>query len=386
MSVPAYCKADIETLLSICRHELWGGANVGNGIGLDATKWHGVLAAALDHGLIGPLHRTARKTQSIPNPVFTSIRTAYVTQAARNFQLINSLGEILHALSGSNIEPAVLKGPAVALLACGNITHREFTDLDLLIHPEDLYQASHVLKTLGYRQVTDPAFDGTGKDMEFIRDVDQTFVELHWALNPPNTRFPLEATGIWDRMETIHLVDMQIRTLNLEDTLIALCIHASKHYWSNLKWIFDIAQILVFKATVLDWNSLLNRCETVGCTRTLLFCIQLAVLLFNVETPINAKSQILQYGSLMRLVAVVRDSLLQSDPPSESDIMRCRIEIHDRFWDRLLVAALPYPDIPRFLPTAATPITRGPLRLLTRPARLMYAYGFDWFRTVFVGR
>ena len=53
--------------------------------------------------------------------------------------------------------------------------------------------------------------------------------------------FLWRSTGIWERMETVLVFDEPIRTLNLEDTLIALCIHAAKHRWTSLKWTFDIA-------------------------------------------------------------------------------------------------------------------------------------------------
>ena len=125
------------------------------------------------------------------------------------------------------------------------------------------------------------------KDIQLFRELDDTLVELHWALNPPDSRFPLETTGIWERLETVQVFDEPVRTLNLEDTLIALCIHAAKHRWTSLKWTFDIAQIVTRKTDALDWDALLGRCAAVGCTRALLFSMQLASRLF--ATPIHGK-------------------------------------------------------------------------------------------------
>jgi hypothetical protein len=386
MSLPAYSMADIERLLSVCRREL-GTADIVDDKRLDDLQWQGLLAAACDHGLIGPLHRTAPKTYSIPDHILGSIRTAYLVQAARNFQLATALTEIIEGFTESSIEVVVLKGPAVALMAYGQICNREFTDLDLLVPPADLTRARLVLDSLGYRLVSEDVLNHSDqKDIQLVREVDDTLVELHWALNPPLNRFPLEATGIWDRLETLDLLGTPIRTLNVEDTLIALCIHASKHRWSLLKWSFDIAQILTRKADALDWDVLLQRCRTVGCTRTLCFGIQLASLLFAVTLPAGLTTPLSRNTSLMRLVEVVRDSLLQSTPLKESDLMRCHIELHDRFWDRLLIATLPFPDLPRLLPAAVSPIASGPLRFITRPVRLLHVYGLKWIRTTLVGR
>jgi hypothetical protein len=386
MSMPAYTTADLEKLLSVCCREL-GTTGIVDDQPLDDIQWHGMLAAAYDHGLIGPLHRTASTASFVPDHILSSIRTAYLAQVARTFQLTTALIELIRAFAESAVEVAVVKGPAVALMAYDQISHRDFTDLDLLVRPADLKRARLVLEGLSYRELSREILNlNTEKDVQFLRDSDDTLVELHWALNPPITRFPLESTGIWDRLEIVYFQSEPMRALNIEDTLIALCIHASTHLWSSLKWSFDIAQILTRKADTLHWDVVLQRCTAVGCTSALLFGTQLTSLLFAVKTPTRLAGQISANPSLMTLVERVSDSLLQRMPLSQSDVLRCNIEIHDRLRDRLFVATLPFPHLPRLLPAAASPIMRGPLRFITRPVRLLCVYGFDWFRTVIVGR
>jgi hypothetical protein len=86
-------------------------------------------------------------------------------------------------------------------------------------------------------------------------------------------------------------------------------------------------------------------------------------------------------------VEAVKDSIIRCAPLSKSDLMACHIEIHDRLWDRLFIAVTQsVPDLPRLLPEAASPITSGPLRFITRPVRLVHLYGFDWLRKTLVGR
>ena len=245
-SMPAFSTADIEALLALCRHDL--GTEPTGGVRIEHDGWEGVIDAALDHGLIGPLQCAVSNMRSVPEGVVSTIQTAYLAQAARNFQLIHALSEVLAALRKCDIELCVLKGPAVALLAYEQITNRQFTDLDLLIRYEDLSQAEIALAQLGFRR----ASTGTGrfqgeKDIQFIRDSDNVLLELHWALNAPARRFPIEMTGIWERRQTVCFQDEAIPTLGLEDTMLSLCIHASVHGWSSLKWIFDIAQIVRYK-------------------------------------------------------------------------------------------------------------------------------------------
>ena len=387
MPMPDYGTADVEVLLRVCRGELGTGdpLYVPN---LDENGWRGLVAAAREHGLISVLQRTISRTPSVPSHIITSIQTAYLAQVARNFQLTTALREILRTFADHNLEVVVLKGPAVALLLYGQIAFREFTDLDLLVRPEDHERARLMIENLGYSRiscVTSSPRDE--KDIQLIRDADDILVELHWALNAPNSRFPLEATGIWDRLEGLFVFNDPIRTLCLEETLIYLCIHASKHRWTNVKWVFDIATLLTRKASTLNWDSLRYRCEIVGCTRTVFFGIHLAGLLFATEMPREIATQVQGGRSLMRLVKAVEMSLLLIRPVSTSDLMACHVEVHDRFWDRLFVAVTQtVPALPRLLPEAAGPITSGPLRFVTRPVRLLHLYGFAWVRTAIVGR
>jgi hypothetical protein len=384
--MPAYGTADIEVLLSVCRGELRP-AETSDDIRLDDNAWRRVLAAALEHGLIGPLHAAVSRVCSVPDHILRSVETAYLTQAARNFQLVAALSDILGTFAELNIDVAVFKGPAAALIAFGQIAHREFNDLDLLVRPDNLNRARLALQDLGYRQISaDVSNLNDQKDLEFLRDADQSLVELHWCLNPPNQRFPLEDTGVWDRLQTVYFQNHPIRTLSLEDTVISLCIHASTHRWSRLKWVLDIARIVSFNEELLDWDIVTERCAIVGCNRTLLFAIRIASLLFETRIPPPVAAQMSKNVSLMELAEDVRNSLLQIRPLTEAEVIKCDVEIHDRCSDRLFIATLPFPHLPRILPAVMSPITKGPLRFVTRPIRLLLVYGFDWFRTAIVRR
>ena len=139
-SAPAYCAADIERLLLVCRKDL-GAADAPDSITIAESGWHGLIAAAVDHGLIGPLYSTVSQIGPIPGEIVSVIRAHYLAQVAQNFHLTTALGEIVRNFRAAGIEVAVLKGPAVALMVYGGIAQREFTDLDLLVHPEDLTRA-----------------------------------------------------------------------------------------------------------------------------------------------------------------------------------------------------------------------------------------------------
>src|SRR5688572_4524427 len=101
--MPAYNAADTELLLSVCRHDL-GTDHAVSGISVESDRWSGLLAAALDHGLISTLHNYTSIADDIPKNIRESIRSAAFAQAVRNFQLVEALIEVLHDFRDSSIE------------------------------------------------------------------------------------------------------------------------------------------------------------------------------------------------------------------------------------------------------------------------------------------
>jgi hypothetical protein len=359
-------------LLSLCRLELGTAADHPQCI--DENAWPGILIAALENGLIGPLHSAASKIAGIPEQIATRIRTAYLELAASNFQLTDILIEILQSFSDRGIQGIVFKGPALALIAYKYITIREFTDLDLLIRFEDLSTARAALQAVGFRQMGEGIEKFRGeKDIQFMRDTDKVLVELHWALNAPTRRFPIEETGIRARLQTVQYKNVHIPTLGLEDTILSVCIHGSIHGWTSLKWVFDVARLLTSKADVIDWSALVQRCSAAGCKRTLLVSVELASVLFGIKVPDAVRTQASDDASVRRLVERFRVSLLEKRPLSGASLIACHVGLHDRLWDRLLVAY-------RYLPLP-TPNTSGPLRFVIRPVRLLHLYGPGWLRS-----
>jgi hypothetical protein len=354
---------------------------------LDANRWHGITAAALEHGLIHPLYCFLVRAKGRPENVLDNIRNASLEQAVRNYRLTDALLEVFGAFEDGGIDVFVIKGPAVALMTTGQIAAREFTDLDLLIRPDDLNRAQALLLQLGYTQMSAGRPDHrTEKDNQFVRIPDNVMVELHWALTPGGLRFPIEDSGVWARAQTLHFQNAAIRTLGLEDTVAALCIHGLKHGWYSLKWAFDIAQLIAYHGSAIDWQTLIRRCDSADCTRVLLIGIRLASDLFGV-TPPAAVSITLDVPAIFKPADAIRSSLLHNTRLSEREIISLLIQTHDRLWNRLFVAvSISVPELPRLLPEVASPITSGPLRFITRPIRLMNRYGYTWLRTALFGR
>jgi hypothetical protein len=349
-------------MLSTCGVGL-GVAHIFDGSSIPQECWRAALNAALDHGLLGPFNTSIQRVIGIPPQILCASQSAFLAQAGRTLQLTGALVEILASFRSCGIETAVVKGVAIGLLAYTQITKREFTDLDLLIQREDIDQAGIVLSRLGYQQGLH-----SEKDIHFTRDADDVLVELHWALNYPARRFPIEEQGIWTRLQTLPFGDHGIPTLSLEDTILALCIHGVVHGWTSLKWAYDISLLLKEKADILDWRTLLDRSERAGCRRTLLAGIQMSSILFHVQPPAHVQALISADSSITSVIEEMRTTVVEPRGLNQIDLIFWHVRLHDRMWDRLFVAY-------KYLPNLH-PITASPIRYLIRPIRLLQWYGW----------
>jgi hypothetical protein len=383
----AYSAAAVEMLISVCRRSL-GTYSTADLLPLENRDWRGVIAAARDHGLIGPVQSGLLTLAGTADDIRETIRTAVTAQVAQNLRLVYALIEICRGFRSRDIRYAVLKGPAVAILTSGRVGAREFTDLDVLVRSCDLHRARVLLTALGYTQlgncIENVRRPGKRKDIAFFRESDGFIVELHWALTLPQMRFPFEATGIWNRLQTIHIQNDPIDTLGLEDTITALCIHGSVHGWQSLKWTYDIAQFVHNDFDAVDWRGLMSRSRTGGYNRALLTGIQLASLLFTVQIPELLNTLAPEAVSTSKLAERFRDVLSRNEPLSGVELITSMIQIHDRLWDRITLAA--HVVTKRLRPTPADPITAAPIRLLSRIVRLLRSYGLGWLRAALVTR
>jgi hypothetical protein len=131
---------------------------------------------------------------------------------------------------------------------------------------------------------------------------------------PQVFRFPVKLEELWERSITIDVDGVAIHQPEPGDYLLVLCAHGSKHCWSSLIWIADIAAFLRMFGNDLDWVRLLGRAATVGGEKQLLLGLRLAHELMNADLPQSVAERLRAYRSLDRLVADVHRALFAPAP------------------------------------------------------------------------
>ena len=189
--------------------------------------------------------------------------------AQNNIRLTWKLIQLIELLSSQAVEFLVLKGPVFALQAFGDLALRQFTDLDILIHPEDFSEVYELLCQGGYT----PIFELGSTQKRFQVQSDNHFsfkrqgdvIEVHWKIAPQENIYPIKPEQIWQELNSVSLLEREIPSPSPENTILFACLHGAKHGWRQLKWIVDLAY-LSQTFNNIDWQHYWSNPKNWACT------------------------------------------------------------------------------------------------------------------------
>jgi hypothetical protein len=215
--------------------------------------------------------------------------------------------KIMRHFKEQNIDALAFKGPVLAQNAYGDITLRQYGDLDILVNPKDLPTLISFMKEEGYlpdvhipKEQTEHLYSlltviGFDKPSVGMR------IEIHWELLSRNYAIAWEPHTLWEKSETVDINLIALPTLAHEQQLLYLCVHGSKHLFERLEWICDIDRSGRAHPDT-DWEKLCNNAEKLGVLRMMLLGLSLAQNFFNLPLPEDIRQKIEQDTVLPKLV------------------------------------------------------------------------------------
>ena len=226
---------------------------------LSRIDWDILVKAANDHAVLPQLYQfiNSNYAEAITNEALNRLRDESMSNTRSNLALTALLFKILELFQANDINCIPYKGPALAACAYGDIALRQFVDLDLIVHKKDVLKAKDLLVSRGWQT----EFDLTGPQEEVFLEhyYDYAFlkegklVEIHWELAEGYFNFPIDMERLWNCLQPVTITGRQVLTIAAEDSLLILCAHSSKHLWSRLGWICDVAN-LIKSRNDLNWN------------------------------------------------------------------------------------------------------------------------------------
>lgn len=257
----------------------------------EVSDWQRTLALAERHRVTPSLADAVRfHGITVPEPFGTALRAAERQAVFDEMAQMATLGEMVVALEREGIAVTVLKGVPLSLTIHGRLGMRTSRDIDLLVAPQDVARACTLLAGMSFapRRPLDPDAGSLRrlmrrrKDVELLSDARRQIVELHWRLFDNRRLMPQPASGGSDRFTLPTGTTCSI--LPLQSNVAYLAIHGAQHGWSRLKWLCDIAALML--ATGPDGSATLYESLTVHeGRRALAQALMLAHLLFDVPLP-----------------------------------------------------------------------------------------------------
>lgn len=319
-------------------------------------NWGKLIEMAQHQKVLPLLYFSLSSTFSevVPKAILSKLRMEFLAQTRRSLLLSGELVKLLNLFAAEKISALPFKGPVLAASAYGNLSLRQFSDLDILVHPKDIEKAKQIFLSQGYSQkierieVTEAqkaAFVRSQSIYKLVREAAYPFihpetelvVELHWGVMPNYFSFPIDSEALWQDLESVTIAGQSVPNLSPENTLLMLAGHGTKDCWTNLARICDVAE-LIRSHPQLNWEKLLEQASIKGGQRILFLALTLARNLLGTALPDEVWQKIQPDPKVSLLAVEVSQILFQKTDGSFQDgrVTRFHLSVRERLQDKIL--------------------------------------------------
>jgi len=252
--------------------------------------WNYFFKTVLKHKITPIIYSNLKKhADLIPNDVYINLREFFNNNAKKNLFLLMELIKIIELFEKNKVAILSYKGPILAYMAYGDISLRQFSDLDFLVYSNEFKHAKELLESIGYESELDLdefqeiKFIESQQEMKFFNSQKNITVDLHWKFSLLHSMLKCSLT---QRTTLINLHNRLIRSLQLEEMFLIICIHNSSHRWSNLSLLCDLCQF-VSRNKNIDWRKIESMAKKMGLKRIFIINILLIKNIFDLDLSHN---------------------------------------------------------------------------------------------------
>jgi Uncharacterised nucleotidyltransferase len=351
----------------------------------EPLDWDSTLQQAEEHSLLPLLERNLRTAGAlVPPDRLARLETMARDNAKRCLALTAEVIRVLDLFKTRGISAVPYKGPITAAQAYGDLTARQFEDLDFVLTQSQLEAADAALRVLGY----EPRFrwapsSGARRfapgEYAYFHPGRQANLELHTEATLRHFPVPPRLDDLFARSEAVDLSGHSVLTFCRADALVVLSIHGAKDFWQKLIWIADIAAFLDSQAP-MDWDRVRRTSQELRAERIVRLGIALAQSVVNATAPQDISAAVEGDAQAQKLAADVTSRFLSCSAPGRRALERFQFRRHMvragafawRYAIRLALA--PAEEDWRALPL---PGPLAPVYAALRPFRLWRKYSWS---------
>ncbi len=208
---------------------------------LHVVEVEGLSHAAQLHGVEGWLRR------GLPAAV-PAVDAAVHSAQARRLRVASDLAVVAAAL-GERVPFLVVKGPALASASFADPSLRSYVDLDVVVRPFDLREATERLERAGCRLLDANwplLLTADGHELHLVGPSGGP-IDLHWSIGREPLREDTSPSvqTLMDRSVPVIVDGRRVRTLGPCDTVVHLAVHAACSGGHRLSYLVDLRAALV---------------------------------------------------------------------------------------------------------------------------------------------
>jgi hypothetical protein len=350
----------------------------------DGVKWRDVVATAERHRLAPIVYEVIASLEpsAVSAVPMDQLRGAAAQPKARALGLLRELLRLYPLFEAVRIPVVPYKGPVLACVAYGSAIRRDYSDLDFIVPQKYILETAALLKSAGYCEQFDRRELRAGEggfapgQYSFRLPSQDVLVEFHTERTLRYFPVPMDLPDVTSRLMTVEVGGRLIRTFSLEDTLVMLTVHGTKHFWERLVWVLDIAKLML--ARQVDSLLLLELAAKMESTRVLLLGICLAHDLFGVPLPERIQEGIRRDRTVRVLAEKVCEQYGGISDPGGGVWQRATFRFRSRegFGQGLRhMLRLTMSPTESDRESVRLPRLLAPLYTLVRPLRLLREYG-----------
>jgi Uncharacterised nucleotidyltransferase/Glycosyltransferase (GlcNAc) len=250
--------------------------------------WNYLYEIATQYQVLPLLYWTLDRhfREAVPVAMLSQLQTDFDDNSQRNTILAQELIDLINLFQSHEIPAIPFKGPILAALAYDHLFLRQFSDLDILVHPRDRQKAQDLMLSQGY--------DLRGElDWEygFFHPQRQVSVYFQQAIRPSYCPFPLKFEDLWSHLRSVSIAGKILLSLQPEDLLLILVSQSAKDFLEEqprLIRLCDVAE-LIRNHQEMDWEYVLTQARLLGNQTILFFSLLLATDMLGTVLPENVR-------------------------------------------------------------------------------------------------
>jgi len=304
----------------------------------------------------------------------SELKPIYISIVQKNMLMTSELLKIMHLLKENSIEALAFKGPTLSQMAYGDITLRQYGDLDVFVHKDDLCTVADLLSGNLYEArmhldyFKNDAFLNVNSDVQFYHQSKGILIEMHWTVFRNSFAHEMKQIDLWQSPTKVRIQNFELQTFKKETLLLYLCMHGSKHIWERVEWIVDIDR-LVRSVEILKWDEIYEQAHLANGTTMLELGLYLSISFFHTPLPNKIENRIKENSKLIQLASSVLESINQKsdDPDSEVRKNYRHLRFHLLLRDSVIEKV-------SFLARTLMPINTSDVEIVNLPKGLYFLY------------